>query len=73
MKKLKFTDSQIMEALTRAESRIAVPEICREMGISTATLCNWRGKCGGADMLLMGSTSVMRLSDGIALNGHSAL
>jgi putative transposase len=37
MKKSKFTDSQIMEALKRAESGIAVPDICREVGISTAT------------------------------------
>jgi putative transposase len=37
MKKLKFTDRQIMEALKRAESGIAVPEMCRELGIGTAT------------------------------------
>ncbi|WP_367649366.1 transposase, partial [Burkholderia paludis] len=30
MKKSKFTDSQIMDALKRAESGLAVPEICRE-------------------------------------------
>lgn len=35
MKKSKFTDSQIMDALKRAESGLAVPEICREMGVST--------------------------------------
>jgi putative transposase len=37
MKKSKFTDSQIMDALKRAESGLAVPEICRELGLSTAT------------------------------------
>ena len=37
MKKSKFTDSQITEALRRAETGVAVPEICGEMGISTAT------------------------------------
>jgi putative transposase len=37
MKKSKFTDSQIMDALKRAESGLAVLEICRELGISTAT------------------------------------
>jgi len=31
MKKSKFTDSQITDALKRAESGIAVPEICREL------------------------------------------
>ncbi len=37
MKKSKFTDSQIMDALKRAEAGVAVPEICRELGVSTAT------------------------------------
>jgi putative transposase len=37
MKKSKVTDSQIMEALKRAEAGVAVPEVCRELGISTAT------------------------------------
>ncbi|AJY66556.1 hypothetical protein B7760_00761 [Burkholderia glumae] len=44
MKKPKFTDSQIMEALERAEAGVAVPEICRELGVSTATFYNWRSK-----------------------------
>lgn len=59
MKKSKFTDSQIMEALKRAESGIAVPEICRELGISTATFYNWRGKYGGMDVSLMARMKVM--------------
>lgn len=42
-----------MDALKRAESGLAVPEICRELGISTATFYNWRGKYGGMDVSLM--------------------
>ncbi|QXE07438.1 transposase (plasmid) [Paraburkholderia sprentiae WSM5005] len=53
MKKSRLTDSQIMDALRRAESGLAVPEICRELGISTATFYNWRGKYGGMDVSLM--------------------
>lgn len=53
MKKSKFSDSQIMDALRRAESGLAVPDICRELGISTATFYNWRGKYGGMDVSLM--------------------
>ncbi len=34
MKKSQFTDNRIMEALKRAESGLAVPQICRELGIS---------------------------------------
>ncbi len=53
MKKSEFTDSQIMDALKRVESGIAVPEVCRELGIGTATFHNWRGKYGGMDVSLM--------------------
>jgi putative transposase len=53
MKKSKFTDSQIMAALKRAETGIAVPEICRELGISSATFYKWRAKFGGMDVSMM--------------------
>jgi putative transposase len=53
MKKSKFTDSQIMAALKRAEAGIAVPEICRELGISSATFYKWRAKFGGMDVSMM--------------------
>ena len=49
MKKSKFTDSQVMEALKRVESGLAVPELCREIGISSATFYKWRAKYGGMD------------------------
>lgn len=53
MKKSRFTDSQIMDALPRVESELAVPDLCRELGISTATLYKWRSKYGGMDMSLI--------------------
>ena len=34
MKKSRFSDSQIIEALKRVESGFGVPDICRELGIS---------------------------------------
>ena len=37
MRKAKFTDSQIMDAVKRAEAGFAVPDICRDLGIITAT------------------------------------
>ncbi len=49
MRKSKFTDSQIMDALKRAESGEPVPELCREVGISSATFYKWRSKFGGMD------------------------
>jgi putative transposase len=37
MRKSRFTDSQIMAVLKRAEVGEALPELCRQAGISTAT------------------------------------
>ena len=53
MKKSRFTDSQIMAALKRVEAGLLVPEICRELGISTATFYKWRAKFGGMDTSMM--------------------
>ncbi|SIT80362.1 putative transposase [Burkholderia sp. b13] len=53
MKKSRFTDSQIMEALKRVEAGLAVLDLCRELGISTATFYKWRSKYGGMDVSLM--------------------
>ena len=53
MKKSRFTDSQIMEVLKRAEAGIAVPDLCRELGVSTATFYKWRAKYGGMDTSMM--------------------
>lgn len=53
MKKSKFTDSQIMAAVKRAEVGIAVPQVCRELGISSATFYKWRAKYGGMDTSMM--------------------
>ena len=49
MKKSRFTDSQIMAALKRVEAGLPIPEICRDLGISTATFYKWRAKFGGMD------------------------
>jgi putative transposase len=53
MKKSRFTDSQIAEALKRVEAGLSVPELCREMGISSATFYKWRAKYGGMDTSMM--------------------
>ncbi len=53
MKKSKFSDSQIIEALKRAEGGLSVPELCRELGISAATFYKWRAKYGGMDTSMM--------------------
>ena len=42
-----------MGALKRVEAGLAVPELCQELGISTATLYKWRSKFGGMDTSMM--------------------
>ena len=61
MKKSRFTDSQILEALKRAEAGLAVPDVCRELGISSATFYKWRAKFGGMDVSMM--TRMKELED----------
>lgn len=53
MKRSKFTDSQIMDDLKRVDAGLAVPEVCRELAISTATFYKWRAKYGGMDTSMM--------------------
>jgi putative transposase len=50
MKKSKYNDSQIMSILKQAAAGIAVPELSREHGISSATFYKWRSKYGGMDL-----------------------
>ena len=53
MKKSRFTDSQIIDVLKRAETGLTVPELCRELCINSATFYKWRAKFGGMDASLM--------------------
>jgi len=53
VKRSRFTDSQIMAVLKQAEGGTAVPDLCRQQGVSTATFYKWRSKFGGMDVSLM--------------------
>ena len=53
MKKSRFTDRQIMEALKRVEAGLGVSDLCRELGVSVATFYKWRSKYGGMDTSMM--------------------
>ena len=49
MNKGGFTEQQIVSALKKQESGMAVREICRELVISEATFYNWKAKYGGME------------------------
>jgi putative transposase len=42
-----------MDALKRVDAGLAVPDVCRELGISSATFYKWRAKYGGMDTSMM--------------------
>jgi putative transposase len=50
MKKSRFTESQIIKAIKEHENGRDSKEICRELGISTATFYNWRQRYGGMEV-----------------------
>ena len=52
MKISRFTDSQIMAILKQNEAGASVPDLCREHGISSASVYKWRAKFGGMDASL---------------------
>lgn len=58
MKKVRFTESQIVKILKDFESGIDAQTLCREHGISKATFYNWRKKYSG-----MESSELKRLKD----------
>ena len=47
MRKSKFTESQILVILGEGEAGLAVAEVCRKHGISTATYYQWKSKYAG--------------------------
>jgi putative transposase len=58
MKKTRFSETQIVKALKEYEGGRSLDDLSRELGVSKATLYNWKSKYGG-----MESTDVKRLKD----------
>jgi len=56
MARRRYSDEQIVYALTQAESGVKVAEVCRTMGVSEATFYAWKKKFKG-----MGVAELRRL------------
>ena len=50
MKKSKFSESQIVAILKEGEAGVAVAELVRKHGISTATYYSWKSKYAGVEV-----------------------
>ena len=53
MRKSRYTDSQIMAIIKQNEQGVAINELCREHGMSSAQFYKWRAKFGGMDVSMM--------------------
>lgn len=49
MKKVRFTETQIISLLKRQEAGISIRDLAREHGVSEATIYNWKAKYGGME------------------------
>jgi putative transposase len=50
MKKIRFTESQTIKALKEHEAGCSAQELCRELGISTASFYKWRQRYSGLEV-----------------------
>jgi len=58
MKKVRFTETQIISILKQQEAGMSVKDLAQEHGISEATFYNWKAKYGG-----MEANEVKRMKD----------
>ena len=50
MKKTRYSEEQIIGVLKQVEAGQKVSEVAREIGVSEATLYQWKSKYGGMDV-----------------------
>lgn len=79
MKTSRFTETQIISILKESEAGIAVKEVCRKHGISSACYYQWKSKYGGLSAselkrikeLEVENAKLKRLYAELALENHA--
>ena len=59
MKTSRYTEAQILSILRQAEGGMPVAQLCRDHGMSNASLYKWRAKYGGMDASLISQMKAM--------------
>ncbi len=75
MKTARYSEARIMGILKQAEGGAPVSDLCREHGISSASLYKWRAKSGGMDTCLIAEMEFKadQLADGPSLRTLNVL
>ena len=50
MKRIRFTEEQIIGILKEHEAGVSVADLCRKHGVSEASIYKWKAKFGGMDV-----------------------
>jgi putative transposase len=50
MKRVRFTEEQIIGVLRESEAGVKTADVARKHGVSEATLYNWKAKYGGLEV-----------------------
>ena len=58
MKKKRFTEAQIVQALKEHESGVTAAQVCRDLGVSQASFYKWKKKYSG-----MSTSDLKRLKE----------
>ena len=63
MKGKRFSEEQILQVLKEVDGGKAVSEVCREHGVSEATLYRWRSKYVGLEASELGRLKALELEN----------